>query len=63
MTFKDWATTPQRKVAYLNALRSLVSKKCPVNKAGVPIVSDFDLLAASEEEQAEALKTAMQKTP
>ena len=42
------------RVAYLNALRAAVSKRAPRNKAGVPLVSDFDLLCATRGEIAEA---------
>lgn len=52
-----------RRVAYLNALRSVVSRRCPVNKMGAPLVTDFDLLAASKEEIAEAFEIAKGKTP
>ena len=43
------------RVKYLNALRKIVSARSPKNKAGVPLVSDFDLLAAPMRERVEAL--------
>jgi len=54
-------TTTEGRVAYLNALRSVVSRHCPLNKMGTPIVSDYDLIDATEEEQAEALATVVKR--
>lgn len=54
-----WAgSDPRKRVAYLNSLRSVVSRKCPKNKGGVPLVSDFDLLAAEPQEKEEAFEMA-----
>jgi len=53
---RELVTTTDLKVRYTNALREIVGKRCPVNKAGSPLVSDYDLLDASEEEQLLALE-------
>ena len=53
---RQLVTTVDLKVRYLNALREIVGARCPKNKAGSPLVSDYDLLDASEEEQLLALE-------
>lgn len=47
--------TQEQKVSYLNNLRTVVSRKCPKNKMGAALVSDYDLLDASDDEVMEAL--------
>jgi hypothetical protein len=42
------------RVKFLNALRKIVGNKCEVNKVGLPIVSDFDLIHATAAEKAKA---------
>lgn len=55
----EWAGEDvKRRVAYLNSLRSVVSRRCPVNKMGAPLVTDFDLLAAGVEEVVEGFELA-----
>ena len=51
------------RVKWINALRMVVSRRCPKNNSGTPIVSDIDLLNASEEERCEALVRAIGKWP
>jgi len=36
----------EQRVGYLSNLHTIVSKRCPVNKVGAPIVSDYDKIAA-----------------
>lgn len=36
----------EQRVAYLSHLHTIVSKRCPVNKVGAPIVSDYDKINA-----------------
>jgi len=49
-------TTPELRVKYLNNLRKAVQHKCPLNtKTGMYLVSDYDLLDATFEEQKHAL--------
>ncbi len=52
---RAWLNTAQR-VTYLTVLRQIVSLR--MNKAGVAIASDFDLIDAKYEEHEEALKKA-----
>ena len=47
-------TTAQR-VKFINALRQVVGETTPKNKAGVPLVSDFDLVAATDFQKKTAL--------
>lgn len=54
-------TTTEGRVAYLNALRLVVARHCPLNKMGVPLVTDYDLIDATEEEQAEAMATVVKR--
>lgn len=51
------------RVKWINSLRMVVSRRCPKNNSGTPIVSDIDLLNASEEERCEALVRAIGKWP
>ena len=43
------------KVRFLGDLRDVVGRRTPVNKVGSRMISDFDLIASSDEEIAEAL--------
>jgi len=49
------------KVIYLNTLRKLVGERLPKNKAGVAIVTDYDLINADPHEHFEALTAATAK--
>lgn len=40
---------------YMNALREIVGRRLEKNKAGVPMVSDYDLVNAESSEHLEAL--------
>ena len=51
------------RVKWINSLRMVVSRRCPKNNSGTPIVSDIDVLNASEEERCEALVRAIGKWP
>jgi len=51
------------RVKWINSLRMVVSRRCPKNNSGSPMVSDIDLLNASEEERCEALVRAIGKWP
>jgi hypothetical protein len=44
-----------KRVAFLWKLREVVGRRCEVNKAGSPVVSDFDLITSTIEEKLEAL--------
>jgi hypothetical protein len=48
-------------VKFLNSLRAIVSERCPKNKVGSPLVSDFNLIDASAREQAIAFLKAVNK--
>jgi hypothetical protein len=48
-------TDPAGRVRYLNTLRAIVGRRCEVNKVGVALVSDYDLLDAEPAEIVEAL--------
>ena len=54
-------TTQALKVRYLNTLRDIVARKCPKNKMGSPLVSDYDLLDAEPLEICEALLKIFEK--
>jgi hypothetical protein len=49
------------RVKWVGALRDVVSRRCPLNKLGTPVVSDLDILCASAEEHAEALLKTLKK--
>ena len=36
----------EQRVAYLTYLHAIVARRCPVNKVGAPIVSDYDKISA-----------------
>jgi hypothetical protein len=42
------------RVKWVGHLRTVVSRRCPLNKLGTPVVSDLDILEASSRELAEA---------
>lgn len=44
-----------QKVEYLNTLRAIVGERSKKNKAGIALVSDFDLIVAEPNEHAQAL--------
>ena len=48
------------KVTFLNTLRDIVAKsgRIPLNKVGTAVVSDFDLIAARDDEKERAAKKA-----
>jgi hypothetical protein len=48
--------TLEQRVNFLAALREIVGRRVPRNKVGTPLVSDFELIAASDDEIQEALK-------
>lgn len=50
-----------KKIEWVNALRAVVSRRMPRNKCGVPIISDVDLLLATESEREEALEVLMKR--
>ena len=41
-----YLSEPEQRVAYLSHLHTIVSRRCPVNKVGAPIVSDYDKINA-----------------
>lgn len=43
------------RVKWVNALRAIVGATCPKNKSGVALVSDIDLILASDEYREQAL--------
>lgn len=43
------------RVKWINCLRPIVARTCPVNKMGSPLVSDIDLLMATPEQRQEAI--------
>lgn len=58
---KSIITTPELRVKYLNALRSIVGRRCPKNSVGAALVSDYDLVNAEASEHAEAIFKIIQK--
>lgn len=52
---KTIVTTTELRVKYLNALRAIVARRCPKNKTGASLVSDYDLVNAEAWEHAETL--------
>lgn len=47
--------TQQRKCDYLSNLHDIVARRCPRNKVGAPVVSDYDKISATFDEHLEAL--------
>lgn len=47
------------RVKYLNALRRIVARRCPKNKSGMSLVSDFHQLDATAAEHAEAFLSTL----
>lgn len=56
------STCNATRVRWINALREIVSRRMPVNKAGSPLTNDIDLFSATPEEFCEAFLKA-NKTP
>lgn len=54
-------TRPTEVVLFMSQLHSIVARHCPKNVVGVPVVSDFDKLTATEDEMREALGFVKQK--
>lgn len=52
---KAIVTTTELRVKYLNTLRAIVGKRCPKNKTGASLVTDYDLINAEAWEHAETL--------
>lgn len=50
------------RVRWINALRDVVSLRCPKNKCGAPMVSDVDVCLASPRERTIALILTLPKT-
>ncbi len=48
-------STQQRKCDYLTNLHDIVARRCPKNKVGAPVVSDYDKINATFDEHLEAL--------
>lgn len=46
---------PTEVVLFMSQLHNIVARRCPKNVVGVPVVSDFDKLTATETEMREAL--------
>jgi len=46
----------QLRVRWVNALRVIVGSSMPKNKSGCPLVSDIDLILASDEDRFAALE-------
>ena len=46
----------QLRVKWVNALRAIVGSSMPKNKSGCPLVSDIDLILASDEDRFAALE-------
>jgi len=44
------------RVDWINALRTIVSRRLPKNKSGMSLISDIDLMLADDDERTEALK-------
>lgn len=55
MGLLDRTNTPLR-VKWVNALRTIVGSTMPKNKSGVSLVSDIDLILASDEHRFAALE-------
>lgn len=48
------SATQAERVAFLNALREVVARRCPRNKVGTPLVSDYDMIWSDDAERDEA---------
>lgn len=55
------ARRPAMSVAFLNALRDVLGPRMPKNKAGSPVISDWDLFMATPREICEAFLKAVEK--
>lgn len=49
------------RVKWVNKLREIVARRMPRNKMGTPMVSDVDLLFATDGERKEALESIIKK--
>lgn len=52
---------PAMSAAFLNALRDVLAPRMPKNKAGSPVISDWDLFTATPREICEAFLKAVEK--
>lgn len=52
---------PVRRVRWMNILRRIVDRRCPVNKAGASLTSDIDIALATVAEHAEAIETLRER--
>lgn len=52
---EEVCSTQQRKCDYLSNLHDIVARRCPKNKVGAPVVSDYDKINATFDEHLEAL--------
>ena len=49
------------RVRFINFLHAIVSRRCPVNKSGMPMVSDVTKFFATAEERAECILKTFKK--
>ena len=49
------------RVAWINAVRDEVAPGCPKNKVGAPLVSDVDVMLATNQQRATGLAKALAK--
>lgn len=57
-----WESVPNAmRVKWVNKLREIVARRMPKNKMGWPVVSDVDLLLATEDEREEALNWILKR--
>lgn len=59
---EPWKSKPNSmRVKWVNKLRDIVARRMPKNKMGWPVVSDVDLLLATEDEREEALNWILKR--
>lgn len=59
---QSWEPIPNpMRVKWVNKLRDIVARRMPKNKMGWPVVSDVDLLLATDSEREEALNWILKK--
>ena len=58
---QDKASQSER-VAFLCALREIVGRRCPINKAGAPLVSDYDMIWSGDARKIEREKAFYRDT-
>lgn len=51
--FESTITSTADRVKWLNTMREIVSRRCPKNKIGAPLVSDFDIAMSTAMERCE----------